>query len=53
MPRRTVGAAAMADVTRDAPRGVREMTIGTARLGTGLAWRGEGERRRRRTRGKI
>ena len=37
-----VGAAAIAEETRDAPRGVREMTIGMARLGTGWQWRGSG-----------
>ena len=50
LPSRMVEAAAIADETRDAPRGVREMTIGIARLGTGRQNRGEGVRRRRNTR---
>ena len=51
LPSRMVGAAAIAEETRDAPRGVREMTIGIARLGTGRQNRGEGVRRRRNIRG--
>ena len=48
-----MGAAAIAEETRDAPRGVREMTIGIARLGTGRQNRGEGVRRRRNNRGRT
>ena len=59
LPRRIVGAAAMADDTSDAARGVREMVMAAGKamamvgVGTGLAWRGEGDRRRRNTRGRI
>ena len=48
-----VGAAAIAEETRDAPRGVRDMTIGRAMVGTGRQSWGEGVRRRRNRRGRT